>query len=401
MSREVRAQGTKRGLLMRQPIWLLNLSILVLLIAALVFVAFYKIKIPAPQRGAPAQITQMRLEAPIIAQDPSAIYLNDLFETYKKPTQEPQEPDYVRPIPPPPQPIVIAAPLPPVPQFLEPLSLTLTGVLMFNDDSKDRAIIVDNKSHQEMTYKVGDAVQDAQLIKIFANRVLLIRSNGQQEILYLTDEFENSQREKTEKKDWKAIVKQSSADSYIVDRQEFVETVGSLANFIDLFDLSSAYANGKSIGSKVGSIDRDSLASALGFRQNDIIEAVNDIGANDTSARLKIYNMVVQIADGQQLTVALKRSGSPHILTFIIGTINLPPQKMPSPAISQQTGSPEQTRFDRQAEQDLHNKQVELLKQKEKFAPTLQEIRLREKKNMIMHQKKRLNLRPPLVKDRS
>lgn len=49
-------------------------------------------------------------------------------------------------------------------------------------------MIADNKTNQEGTFKVGDTVQDAQLIRIFSNKIILLRNNGQQEVLYLREQ---------------------------------------------------------------------------------------------------------------------------------------------------------------------------------------------------------------------
>ena len=85
----------------------------------------------------------------------SKIYEDDLFGTYQKelPTIE-EEPNITVPEPPPSQ---IKVPEEPKPQFLDPLAITLKELLsLFDDDQRNRAIIADNKTNQEATYKVGD-----------------------------------------------------------------------------------------------------------------------------------------------------------------------------------------------------------------------------------------------------
>jgi len=76
----------------------------------------------------------------------------------------------------------------PKPKFLDPLDITLKGIIVLvHNDSKNRAIIADNKTNKELTYKVGSAIEDAQLIRILSNKVIFLRSNGQQEVLYLRE----------------------------------------------------------------------------------------------------------------------------------------------------------------------------------------------------------------------
>ena len=46
-------------------------------------------------------------------------------------------------------------------QFLEPLAITLKGIMYSSDEQHNRAIIADNKSEAQKLYKVGDALEDA------------------------------------------------------------------------------------------------------------------------------------------------------------------------------------------------------------------------------------------------
>ena len=56
------------------------------------------------------------------------------------------------------------------------------------DNSNNSAIISDNKTTQDEIYKVGDSVEDAQIIPVFFQiKLYLLDRNGQQEtLLYLT-----------------------------------------------------------------------------------------------------------------------------------------------------------------------------------------------------------------------
>ena len=76
----------------------------------------------------------------------------------------------------------------PIPQparidFLPPLAITLKGIIFANYDRENRAIIANNKTKQEALYKIGDKIEDADIIHISQKTRFLLRSNGQERLL--------------------------------------------------------------------------------------------------------------------------------------------------------------------------------------------------------------------------
>lgn len=371
---------------MKQRFWILNLGLLLLLCALLGFAFFRKVQLPTAYQIDPiavvAPVTQQKSDAI----DFSNIYLNnhDLFYTYINPTQARSEkPDYVKPIPLPPAQVIVPAPAAEQPKFLDPLTITLTGVFMFNDDAKNRAIILDNKTKEEITYKIGDEIEDAQLVKIFSHKVLLIRSNGQQETIYLSQDDANIDAGKFDKKDWKHVVKKAGTNTYLVDPEEFINEIKSLSIFIDLFDLSTAYKQGKSLGAKIGMAEPSSLANTLGFNRGDIITAINNLPVSNTNERLAVQQKLSNLSENGIITVSLVRNNQPETITIKLGTIT-PPLIPLAPAASPIQPTVAQQRH----EQDMiDNENSALLQKREKFAPTLRELRLQERKNIVRHQR--------------
>ena len=174
-------QETKEGEhFMQQPFWKLNFGLFLTVCALLAAMFFYKVPTRRPISIEPAEMSDHALAQKTAPVDLEKIYRNDLFRTIFKgaPLQSEKE-AIIRPVPPPPQPEIVPPPPVEKPQFLDPLPLTLTGVFMLNDEAKNRAIILNTKTNEETTYKVGDEVKDAQIVAIFPNKVLLVRSNGQ------------------------------------------------------------------------------------------------------------------------------------------------------------------------------------------------------------------------------
>ncbi len=381
---------------MRQPVWILNTSILFFFLVLIAIISFYKVNLQSPYQIIPAEIPSAISQQKPSSLDLSKIYgTNDLFNTYKAEEVPAQQPEGIQSVPLPPQPILVQAPKIEVPQFLDPLPITLTGIFMFNVDAENRAIILDNKTKQETTYKIGDEVEDAQLVKIFSNKILLIRSNGQQELLYVRQEDATIDTAEHEKKNWTNVVKKIAQDTYLIDKQEFAFEVKSLSNAIDLFDLTTAYKQGKSIGSKIGRIEPESLATACGFVSGDIITMIEDIPAINTENRLQLYKKITTLPEENQITLQLLRKDALITLAFKIGTIKpIPPQS----SIFKTT--PEtKAKLIKQYDKELRQEKIKLLKQKEKFAPTTQELRLYEKENILKHQKNIITKKDSTNKD--
>lgn len=357
---------------MRYPLWILNSSLLLLLLLALLFIWFSQEKIPRrgsiePKEYPVAVITEM----PTI--NIAKIYTQDLFDTYKEPIEPPLIPAPALPAPPVPKPPRV--PVKEKPSFLEPLSITLKGIIIVSqDDSKSMATISDTRTNQETVYKIGDTIEDAQLIRIFRNKVIFVRSNGQQEVLYL--------REKDAKTDpayaflggWEEVIEKISDTEFEVDPQLFTERVQNLAQFIDILDLTTAYKRGKSMGCRIGPIADNSLGVELGLAPGDIILAVNGIPATNTSDRFTIYKTVVASKINDTIIVRLQRAGQSIEISYRLQEHKRPERAFePGQIITDRAERPEQVK----------EKELKSMQERYSFAPTAEKIRERERENML------------------
>lgn len=173
---------------MKYPLWILNSSLLFFTLLVLCFAFVSRQRVPVRESIVPEEA------APLFDQESlkiniAKIYENDLFGTYVKEMPTPTEDQKVgEALPPPPTPKAPVTPEIPRPQFLDPLNISLKGIIVFvHDSSKNRAIIENNQTKQEASYQLGNNIEDAQLIRILSNKVIFLRSNGQQEVLYLKE----------------------------------------------------------------------------------------------------------------------------------------------------------------------------------------------------------------------
>ncbi|HZW60705.1 MAG TPA: hypothetical protein VFF04_00605, partial [Candidatus Babeliales bacterium] len=287
----------------------------------------------------------------------------------------PEEPEYVIPFPEPPQPRKVQIPKEPVPQFVDPLNIVLKGIIVVhNDDSKNRALITDTRTKKEEIYKVGDVFEDAQLIKIFNKKVVFLRSNGQQEVLYLRSKDAELDPAYVPYSNWKDMVRQINDEEYLVSPHEFSAHITTLAQFIDLFDLTTVYSQGESIGCRVGRIEDGSLAEALGFKPNDLILMVDGIPATDSKNRFKIYKTIVAMKTKESIVVELERENNAMTLTYTLEDFK--PESLVKKATTETTTKQAITK-------SPTIEQINRLEERHKLAPTVRDFREKEKQNML------------------
>lgn len=359
---------------MNHPIWIINISLLALVLCASLFVPFSRVRIPRATsietELSPRSKTKQEFDINI-----KKIYENDLFGTYRKETPVYQEPVYQLELPPAPPAQVPVVPQKPAPTFVEPLDITLKGIVIVADnDEKNRIIINDNKTGRERTFKVGESIDDAQLIRIFNNKIILLRANGQQEVVYLRHQDATKDPAYALLSGWQEVIQPTGPQTFTVNKTLFASRVQTLAQFIDLLNLSTAYKNGNSVGCRIGEIKNESLGFSLGFQTGDIITRINNIDATTTEERLRIYRELLELGTSEPIVVEFMRRGMPGTYTYTL--IQEEPTEEPA--------QPTNTVLSPQA---LQKKKEDILKQKHRFAPSLNDLRAHERQQILEYRK--------------
>lgn len=355
------------------PIWIVNISLLGLVLCASLFVPFSKVRIPKATSIEPdfGGRTKKKQEFDI---NIKKIYENDLFGTFRKETPVYQEPVYELELPPAPPSQIPIIPKKPEPAFVEPLDITLKGIIIVSDNSeKNRIIIADNKTNRERTFKVGESIDDAQLIRIFNNKIILLRANGQQEVVYLRQQDAVLDPAYAMLSGWNDVIKPIGPQNFSIDTHLFTERITSLAQFIDLLHLSTVYQQGVSIGCRIGEIQNSSLGFSLGFETGDIITKINDIPATTTENRLRIYTEIMELGSTAPILVEFMRRGTSNYYTYALTQ-------------PEETSVLSNTKASVSHEETLKKKE-ELLKQKHRFAPSLQDLRAYEREQILEYRK--------------
>lgn len=359
---------------MRHPFWIFNSILTSLVIAAFAFTFFFKQEVPERESIKPKKRAK-DVTREVSKINISKIYEYDLFDTYRKEILTPKEPTLATPLPEPPQPSPMEVPAQPKPQFLDPLQITLHGIMATSDDSNNLAIILDNKTKREGVYKVGEKIEDAQLIRIFKNKVIFLRSNGQQEVFYLRAKDAQDDPTIAQISDWTNTVRKIAPNNYQIDPVAFVDRVSNLGKLIDLLDLTTSYKDGKGIGVRVGESDIDLFSQSLGLQAGDMIMDIAGIAVTSTKKRKEIYDHIISLREGDSFKVTLQRNGQLFTLNYTLKefTESRKVEKTPPPGMVSEFG--------------LTEEQQKILEKKHTFAPTLQEIRKQERRNMLQHGK--------------
>jgi len=293
---------------MKQPVWILNSSLLVLLFMSQLLLFMLQKAVPRRVSISPGALVVTKDET----HDPiniMTIYEQDLFGTYEAPAVPVVKMDEViAAIPKPPKNIIPEIPIDKTPTFFAPLDGLLKGIIFVQDDPTSSIAVVQlKKTKEEHNYQVGDLIEDAQVLKILSNRIILIRSNGQQETLYLREEDAAHDFETDATYIDKSVVESSLDNKYKVNITEFSKRIHNLGEFINALDLTTAYKNSKSFGCRVGEINKDSLGGLLGFMVDDIIIKIDDIDVGDLSSRIKIYDRILSKKAGDLIEVVIHR----------------------------------------------------------------------------------------------
>lgn len=365
---------------MRHPLWLVNGILLVLLSAAFVFVVLSGQRVPQKisLTSSSASVAQKKISRSV---DLEQIYENDLFDTYTKNFPAPIEQNYTQAMPQPPTHKEVSVPEEPKQPFLAPIDITLKGILYVDDNSNDCAIIADNKTHLETSYKVGEKIEDAQLARIFSNRIILIRSNGQQETLYVNDaDIEKDPAFIEAEHQWSHIIKRVTDEKYLLDHEAFGSICKNLARFIDMFDLTTVYKDNKSIGCKVGKISSNSLGQAMGIESYDIITKINELSVDTTDKRYDLYQQLLMKNYGDEIILKIMQDNEEKVLTYTLYDLSNPLDE--SLEVLQKTDSLSGIHTGPSTE-EVEQEHLEMLKGAYKFAPTQQELKIKEKMNML------------------
>ncbi len=366
---------------MRQPLWIVNSALLAIVLCTMVALVLlwsdYRAIIMRPLPRTPAVVVPQEMDESAFAK----IYEEDLFDTSRAPEVASVEKPYISDIPAPPPPQIASAPTPPPPAFVDPLNINLRGIMYSSMPDRCMALIEDEAA-KEKTFVLGEKINDAQLIKISRDRVVLLRAGGQHETLYLRPPVPSDAGEKN----WNSIVKMLNNQAYELDVENFKKEVSSLGQLFEALGVATAYVQNKPIGLRIATIQEQDLGSAMGLQNGDILTKVDDTSLATLDDRVLAFAHLGKLVAGQLVTIHLLRQSAPMQLTYTMTKLTQP---TPPPFGRPPEGTIENDVFKRSPMQQRNFEQQQFNQQHntQDREAVLGEIRRRLLENMKMRQR--------------
>ena len=305
---------------MIQQLQLLN-SFLILIAISSSMLYFFLLQVP-PQirsrgRGLVEATTQQEARPGIV---PEFIFQNDLFATFNPRDQPLKAAKQISSMPSFTWPTINIPPMPKEMEMLPALNIVLNGIVLAADDDKSVAIISDETLKEQIFYN-GDQIKDAFLAKIMKNRIVIFRSNGQQETFFLRKDEDLVSKTAEGNSEWKKIIIPLSPGEFQIDPEQCQKKIASLGAFIELFRFFPFVQNNQCIGIQCEEEKNIALLQDFGLAHHDLIVSINNIMLTDQKKMLKAYQEVVATKENGSIDVRLIRNKQEIAIRYTVRRI--------------------------------------------------------------------------------
>lgn len=307
---------------MKSPLWIITSTFAIILVALFAFILYSTKSLFTAPKAPAIKVTalpEIGKKEEIVPKNLSVIYEeHDLFGTYR-PSIAPIKPvDLLPAIPTPPLRIPVRIKPPQPTQFLKPLPLKITGIIASNNEMKSQVSFVNTNTGKTESFKVGDKVLDAYILRILPKKVLAVRSNGQQETIYVYSNEAKDDTKKMQDTSWSDVIHPQSEHHFLLNPTAFKSRIHSLAGLIEMLDLTTASQSGKPIGVRVGKMKKTSLGFAGGFKPGDIITKVMNTSPVSTAERMALFNEIAAMDLGATISVQFTRNDRRYTNTYTL-----------------------------------------------------------------------------------
>lgn len=192
------------------------------------------------------------------------------------------------------------------------LNLTLKGILA-DQGTNNRVALIASSGQKEKVYRVGDKVEGADIIRIEARRVI-IRRNGVTEALDLQVNRPGAQSA-VGRTTGPARILSLGENDRVIPVNTFKQQLSNLPTLLQQAQAIPQMNNGEQTGFRIVSINPGSIFEQIGIRQDDVINAVNDMPVRNVADAMNVYRT---LATTNSFRVGLVRNGRDVVLNLSV-----------------------------------------------------------------------------------
>jgi len=204
---------------------------------------------------------------------------------------------------------------------LTELKLELKGTIT-GTGSDPFAVIKKNKEKKGMLYNTGDIVDRAVIKAIFRERVILLVDGKEEILLMVKSKTKNDSAEKSSNNSvGNTAVSQTDGiiDNVLLSWADVDTLTKDLKNLRRQVRVRPHFYKGKMDGFRVTGIKKTSVFyEKLGFKNGDIVTAVNEKEIKSAKDVMSFYNMFKELDGNVAMDVDIKRKGLPGKIRYSI-----------------------------------------------------------------------------------
>ena len=187
------------------------------------------------------------------------------------------------------------------------LSLKLWGTISTDkkESGRARAVIEDTQSGEQHLFKVGDTVQNAIIVEIFRNSVVLSVDGRKEKLVIVVEHLAATE----------GPVAAEEKSPTTLSRAQIDDALNNVNELMTQAKVKPLFQDGKAGGVIVSTIEPQSFFSKMGFKTGDIITGVNGRKLESVDDAMAFYKT---LAAGSKLSVELIRRGRPTTIDFVI-----------------------------------------------------------------------------------
>ncbi len=185
-----------------------------------------------------------------------------------------------------------------------------------------RAIIEDLSTRTQSIYSINQKVGDRKIVAIRRTEVIFAMPDGSLERLIMDFDKEARRRVASRRpmrtprpKSSPPIVEKISASSYAISRDDVMQNVQNMSQFLTQLRVRPHFQNGQPSGFLVSNIRQGSFVSQLGLRNGDIIKSVNGQSMDRPDQLFQAYQ---QLQDENMIQLEVERKGQRETFSYTI-----------------------------------------------------------------------------------